>query len=705
MWGLIRDLFSAIDSSIYSFITYIYRILMNIADVQIFSQESLKTFSERVYALLAIFMAFKLIFSFINYAVNPDQLSNEKTGGKKLVLNIMISLILLIAVPGIIFPLSRRLQYAILDEGVLQEIILGVDQGAYSQSRNTLRAGRSMSYSVFTSFFTPNPPATKDAGCTDETLRFFDNGPGNCDGGECANSEDGIKNLRYQLDGRCAKAINDALEGTDVDAEKVVTTYERAYNQFSTKILLGGDGDYNLKRIKTKDGEFLFDYKILLSTVAGIAVGWMLVVFCFQIAVRTIKLGFLELVAPIPILSYIDTKAKSKSFDGWVKSCISAYLDLFVRLAALYFAIFVISSISLGDLTYASESFKTQGGTGESVGLVVKFFIIMGALMFAQQVPKLIEDIFGIKLDGKFSLNPFKDSPFAAKALGGAVGLAGGAALGLAANAANVNNKLKANRELKAKLKAENGGTLPTNYKQDEGYQRVGLNNYAGVLGGFFSGGARSMIAGYKSKNGIKGTVQGVTASSRSRNLRETGYSAGQRALNAWTDMAGMPNVKTGTTDTYDSETKKLKQQLAYVQQSQAALSQAESNMRAQNATALSGIVNIENGSWGYDSYGDYEKDKIKDVIAAFEKTETFENAVEAAGKQFKEGTAEYNTELDKARNIAVEDARKSGKIASEELYNNYEQLHKDVITSRDASIKIQKQITRREEVRAKDKK
>lgn len=707
MWGLIRDLFSAIDSSIYSFITYIYRILMNIADVQIFSAETLKTFSERVYALLAIFMAFKLIFSFINYAVNPDQLTNEKTGGKKLILNIMISLVLLIAVPGVIFPLSRKLQYAILDEGILQEIILGVDQGAYSQTKNTLRAGRSMSYSVFTSFFSPNPPATDEAYCNDETIRFFDNGPGDefCDGGECANSEEGLKNLRYQLDGKCAKAINDALEGTDVDAETVVTNYERAYNQFSTKILLGGEGDFNLKRIKTKDGEFLFDYKILLSTIAGIAVGWMLVVFCFQIAVRTIKLGFLELVAPIPILSYIDSKAKSKSFDGWVKSCISAYLDLFVRLAALYFAIFVISSVSLGNLTYASNSFQAQVGQNtESVGLVVKFFIIMGALMFASQVPKLIEQIFGIKLDGNFSINPFKNSPLASKALGGAVGLAAGAALGTAANAANIANKLKANSDLRRKLKENNGGVDDYDaYRKSEERYKWNLKNTVGsFIGGFAGGGTRSMLAGYKDKNGIKGAVQGVTASSRSRNLRETGYGGWQRAMNKWTDMAGVPSVKTGTTDTYDSTTKEMKQNLAYAKQSEQGLSQAVTNMLAQNAEALNGVVDLSTGKMEYSNYNEYIQKHMDAILDQYSKTDSYQQTVSEAIAKFGKGTQESQ---DYINSKAIEVAQQSGRIASEELYNKYENITKQRDDVRKQVNKMEKEIKHREEIREKQKK
>ena len=55
----------------------------------------------------------------------------------------------------------------------------------------------------------------------------------------------------------------------------------------------------------------------------------------------------------------------------------------------------------------------------------VKVFIILGALMFAKQLPKLISDLTGMKMDGKFTLNPLKkmsEVPIAGKAANLAIG-------------------------------------------------------------------------------------------------------------------------------------------------------------------------------------------------------------------------------------------------------------------------------------------
>ena len=51
------------------------------------------------------------------------------------------------------------------------------------------------------------------------------------------------------------------------------------------------------------------------------------------------------------------------------------------------------------------------------MAILVQVMIIIGLLIFANQIPKLIEGITGIKASGNFSLNPLKtitQSPIAA---------------------------------------------------------------------------------------------------------------------------------------------------------------------------------------------------------------------------------------------------------------------------------------------------
>ena len=56
------------------------------------------------------------------------------------------------------------------------------------------------------------------------------------------------------------------------------------------------------------DGNYVINYLPFISTAAGIYVVFLLITFCVDVAVRVIKLCFLQMVAPIAIVSYIDPK-------------------------------------------------------------------------------------------------------------------------------------------------------------------------------------------------------------------------------------------------------------------------------------------------------------------------------------------------------------------------------------------------------------
>ena len=64
----------------------------------------------------------------------------------------------------------------------------------------------------------------------------------------------------------------------------------------------------------------------------------------------------------------------------------------------------LLSSNLLLKITYIDA----RTGLPTEINGFVKVFIIMGTLLFAKQLPKLIQDLTGISLDGKFTINPFK---------------------------------------------------------------------------------------------------------------------------------------------------------------------------------------------------------------------------------------------------------------------------------------------------------
>ena len=428
-----RFIFFWIDKVIYGFIPTIYNLLIEIAETTVFSEDVISLFASKIYALLGIVMLFKVSFSILTYIVDPDAFLDKSKGFGKLISSVIITLVLLVLTPWI-FTQAIDLQTIILRDNIIGNIF-SVD-GADSYSNGD--AGNKMAYETFKAFYHI------------DTILFPE-----CTGGESSALSD--------PEG-CKGSIKLKGDDNDTDWTNLQDTLNYAYNTNSVSIYM----NFDLLNLKSESDEYVFNYMPIVSTICGVVILLLLVIFCFDVAVRSIKLGFLNMIAPVPIISRIDPKKGKETFDKWVKTCVSTYLDLFIRLLAIYFAVFVISQVI--DLQFVS---LTTGST-KSVDAFVKIFIILGALMFAKQFPKLLEDILGFKMDGKFTLNPMsklRQTPLVGAGVTTAAALAGGAYAGLKAGQ-QANTPLRgmwqgmmgANREIKGKvswLGDDKGGKSP----------------------------------------------------------------------------------------------------------------------------------------------------------------------------------------------------------------------------------------------------
>lgn len=354
----IRSFFASIDKAIYGLMGTIYQIILDLAEATIISSGTIEDLYTRIYALLGIFMLFKVTFSFINYIINPDTFTDKAKGVQHLIKNVLIVLVMIIITP-FAFDKLYEVQKAILNDQLIPKFIMGAD---VDSSGNILDAEFVMS---------------------SEHCAI---------GGTAANNGDylSLVTLRpfYQIDPMVGNHVN------------------KIYNTYCANGILEPKSYLTSNVYNASAGNvYIVDYKFFLSTIVGIVVCLILVSFCFDIAVRSIKLAFLEMFAPIPILSYIDpASSKNGMFSKWLKQVGSTWASLFVRLIALFLAVLIISKIDV----------NLEGSEYE---FWVMLFIVIGALMFAKQLPKLIEELIpGLKLGG-LQLNPFKK--VADKALGG----------------------------------------------------------------------------------------------------------------------------------------------------------------------------------------------------------------------------------------------------------------------------------------------
>lgn len=424
---ILRTLFFNLDKVVYEGVGNVYDLLLRIARTTIFNSDTIDGFYARIYALIGIFMLFKVTLSLINYILNPDDFTDKEKGISNISKRIIISLVMLVLVPYV-FREAYDLQTIILEDNTLLALIFGTPTEQTSEISSTYMldsAGDKMKFVLMYTFFQPNYNELYDESGATELASCAITYQYNNDGSIL------IQDGKYTLNEECFGTLtDDKYSGTTFAGfwgtkDDLYQTYAQGVARQNFYLMFKHD----IAMIQSdKSKTYLINYMAPLSTAVGVAVLWVLLMFCIDIAVRSVKLGFFELIAPIPILSYIDPKSKDGMFSKWIKQCLTTYASLFIRLLALYVAIFIIFQVSTNGIVDVI--------TGEKItDWWVCIFIIIGVLIFAKQLPKILEDALGFKGTGDFTLNPLKkleDNMLGGKALMKPVKAVGKTAVGAA---------------------------------------------------------------------------------------------------------------------------------------------------------------------------------------------------------------------------------------------------------------------------------
>lgn len=123
----------------------------------------------------------------------------------------------------------------------------------------------------------------------------------------------------------------------------------------------------------------------LLAIICGLAIIVVLLAIMIEVVVRNLKLVFLQAIAPIPVISYMNPN--DKMLGTWVKQYIGVYFSLFLQLLA----ILLVPDLMMNLL---------QSITG---GFILKIIIIAGCLLFTKEAPKFISKLLGLEsISGTF---------------------------------------------------------------------------------------------------------------------------------------------------------------------------------------------------------------------------------------------------------------------------------------------------------------
>ena len=418
--NLLRTFGFFLDNIVYDLIPRIYQLFIYLTEIDIVnSSDQIGALIQRIYVLLGIFMLFKVSFSLIQYVVDPNAFTDKSKGFGKLITNVLVSMVLLVSVPWI-FSVAMELQQTIIESNAIGKLVLGSGasdpintQDDVASSNNITAANaevmaKDVQFMMFGAFYSLNTDIPEFSICGNHTI---------------------FGSSAMAADEDCLNAVNDAISTYDeTQARGIVLDNFFKTREASTGIIVDHRdfSAFDSMLWWEIDGQHVINYLPLISTFAGIFIVFLLISFSIDIAVRVIKLAFLQMIAPIAIVSYIDPKETigNGKLNGWIKESVKTYFSLFLRLATIFLVMLLISVLASTVLADGSELAGQINDNDYNIWIYL--FLIIGAFMFAKQVPNMIESIFGIKGSGEFSLNPFKN-----------VGMAGltGAALGGAATA------------------------------------------------------------------------------------------------------------------------------------------------------------------------------------------------------------------------------------------------------------------------------
>lgn len=298
-------------------------------------------------------------------------------------------------------------------------------------------------------------------------------------------------------------------------------------------------------RVPGDPDNYKYEYVPVIGLAVGIFATLIMLSICIDIASRVFKLLILEMVAPIPIISYIDPKSsKDGAFSKWSKMLISTWAEIFIKLFIVYFILKLAQDLTDGNLF---------PHTDPKVTLV----LIIGLLFFAKELPKFICDSLGIKEPG----NLFKDigKVLATGALfGGAVGSTVGMAMSsfrADTDAGRSHNPLRLMKNMGAGLFGGLGGLATGGYalatSKDQNSKAVMdarnkflANQRSGnTLSSRLMGGAKSMLTGYDIDYEIKraGAIEESASRLRSyTNSEGAKYYSDDAHTYTYTDAAGV---------------------------------------------------------------------------------------------------------------------------------------------------------------------
>ena len=244
LWKQAKKFCIEIDKTLIKYSDKVYTLFLQIIDGTLLTKEVIDGIMTRFYLLIGILIFFRIAITIIRYIVAPETFLDDKVGAGQLVKRIVMGMITIVAIP-LIFSLAGRLQTAILNDKIIERTIL--PKYAYNTLVNSGHTGNKIAMIAFKGFFNWNDAVPTNIRDTANVYKHYSRAV-----------------LRENVD---------SIESSDVTAQ------------------------YNNK--------YMIEYIPLLSTAVVGYILYTLVKYALEMALRSFKLAFLQIISPIVIVNYM----------------------------------------------------------------------------------------------------------------------------------------------------------------------------------------------------------------------------------------------------------------------------------------------------------------------------------------------------------------------------------------------------------------
>ena len=404
LWGgivkILYIIMAFIDYCVYGIAAACFDLIRNIYEYSFFGAASglIDNIRTNIYIVLGVLMMFKIILSAIQYMINPDTFDDKEKGMVGILKNAIIT-VLLIAFMPVVFDFAMDIQADVV--ATIPNIILGdsveitypeydengtpktdsngntVYQATKTISREDLDAtsGKAVAYAILRSFVSVSSNT--------ENHKTPSTGDKDWNAGHRATK---VGPFRITINKNNSSVPKDCANENVVDER----CYEETYYNFDEIHDLASFKAHVADGMENGWDKGEYDYMILISTAAGVFLVYILLSMSLDVAIRTIKLGIIQMLAPIPISSYM---FKKDNFNKFIKISGKVYADLFVRMAIIYIVILAVQVlINSGILNI----FRDTSGGDWMLDILRNVILIFGLFMFAKSAPKFVTDLIGL---------------------------------------------------------------------------------------------------------------------------------------------------------------------------------------------------------------------------------------------------------------------------------------------------------------------